>query len=167
MTIEILAAALGLFAALRKGRKVSGIGSVEKLTQHYPDLPRYVLDELERMGYTIHDMYVALRKMDHSRAPLPFAYRELYDAIIEACDNYADDMESEYEAEGFLGTYETEDVFFAVLDLMQSEHVGDPYPRYTGNGNRWRNMDYRSKYLELLRRGFTEAEAARMAQAIY
>lgn len=120
MTLEIVAAALGLVAALKKNKQVSGVGEIEK---HYPDLPQYVLDELNRKDYSISDFYGALQKMDRRREPLVLADRDLYDAINSACEDYADDLDSEYDAEFFLESYETEDVFMAVLDIMQTQRI--------------------------------------------
>lgn len=120
MTLEIVAAALGLVAALKKNKQVSGVGEIEK---HYPDLPQYVLDELNRKDYSISDFYGALQKMDRRREPLALADRDLYDAINSACEDYADDLDSGYDAEIFLESYETEDVFMAVLDIMQTQRI--------------------------------------------
>lgn len=153
MTIEILAAALGLYAALRKDRKVSGVGYAAAREPYW---------------YGIKN----IQFISHGEWADPELYYrgKLYNAVEVEDDLYYQyqHSESSLSFEDWIRANESDIKYSLMYEYTPvSGYVGDPYPRYTGNGNQWRNMDCRSKYLELLRRGFTEAEAARMAQAIY
>lgn len=193
MTIEILAAALGLYAALRKGRKVSGVGITngwkledddwKKVNTPSSGSKLYAVRIWSGSGYFL-PAYKAWASSEEEALEYTVAWLErndpgmLQDDYVESLANSGDYTEDEldgmflYVDATMIGAERPHYIFIENLRVQEFpanmyKHVGDPYPRYTGNGNQWRNMDCRSKYLELLRRGFTEAEAARMAQAIY
>lgn len=118
MTLEILAAALGLFAAMRKNKKVSGVGRVDQ----YNDIPQYIAEQFELDAISPSELGSALYMMNKYRSPLKVTSPKIADHILYALQDY--EMENDdFVLDDYLSLNDMDDIFLSVYDYVVRNNV--------------------------------------------